>query len=59
MGKSKFGWESYGRLKLALPIRRGGAKIRAYPCFPICPNLLSYGMPCSASMAPGTHILGP
>ena len=59
MGKSKLRRESYGRPKLALPIHRGGAEIRAYPRFPICPNLLSSGMLCSASMVPGTLILGP
>ena len=50
MRKSEFGWESYGRPKLALPIRKGGAEIQAYPRFLLCPNLFSSGMLCSASM---------
>ena len=59
MRKSEFGRESYGRSKLVLPIGRGGVEIQAYPHFPFCPDLLSSGTSCSASMVPGTHILGP
>ena len=59
MSKSEFRRESYGHSKLALPIRKGGAEIRAYPRFPFCPNLISSGMSCLDSMVPGTHILGP
>ena len=59
MRKSEFGQESYGHPKLALLISRGGAKIREYPHFPLCQDLLSFGTPCSASMVPRTHILGP
>ena len=43
MCKSEFGGESYGRPKLPLPIRRGGAEIRAYPRFPLCLDFLSSG----------------
>ena len=59
MCKSEFGRESYGRLKLALQIRRGGAEIRAYPRFPFFLDLLNSGMLCSASMVRRTYILGP
>ena len=59
MHKSDFGRESYDCPKLALLIRKGGAKMRAYPCFPFCLDLLSSRMMCLASMVPGTHILSP
>ena len=59
MHKSEFGRESYGRPKLTLPIRKGGVEIHAYPRFPFFLDLISFGMLCSASMVPGTHILGP
>ena len=59
MSKSEFGRENYGRPKLTLFIRRGGAEIRAYPRFPLCSNLLSSEMLCLALMVPGTHILSP
>ena len=38
---------------------QGCAEIRAHTRFPFCPYLLSSGTPCSASVVPGTHILGP
>ena len=59
MRKSEFGRESLGHPKLALLIGKGGAEIQAYPHFPFCPDLLSFGTPCLASMVPRTHILGP
>ena len=59
MYKSKFGWESYGRSKLALPIRKGGAEIRVYPHFLFYPDFLSSGTLCSTSIVLGTDIIGP
>ena len=59
MHKSEFGWESYGHPKLVLPISKGGAEMRSYPCFPLCLDFLSSGTLCSSSMVLGTHIPGP
>ena len=59
MHKSEFRQESYGHPKLALPIRKGGTEIRAYPRFPFCLDFLSSEMSCLASMVLETLILGP
>ena len=59
MYKSDFGRESYGCLKLALPISKGGVEMPTYPHFLFCPNLFSSRTSCPASMVMGTHILGP